>query len=47
MLRKERNPSFGKSDKNVFPEVRFVSQHIFFYCQRFALYSIFFAVDAI
>jgi hypothetical protein len=31
MLRKERNPSFGKSDKNVFPEVRFMPQHIFFY----------------
>jgi hypothetical protein len=35
MLRKERNPSFGKSDKNVFPRVRFVLQHIFFY-QRIA-----------
>jgi hypothetical protein len=31
MLRKERNPSFSMSDKNVFPEVRFVPQHIFLY----------------
>jgi hypothetical protein len=31
MLHKERNPSFGKSDKNLFPEVHFIPQHIFFY----------------
>jgi hypothetical protein len=31
MLHKERNPCFGRSDKNVFPIVRFVLQHIFFY----------------
>jgi hypothetical protein len=30
MLRKERNPSFDKSGKNVIPRVRFVLQHIFF-----------------
>jgi hypothetical protein len=30
MLRKERDPSFSKSDINVFLEVRFVPQHIFY-----------------
>jgi hypothetical protein len=29
MLRKERSPFYGKSDKTVFPEVCFVPQHIF------------------
>jgi hypothetical protein len=29
MLRKERSPFYGKSDKIVFPEVCFVPQHIF------------------
>jgi hypothetical protein len=50
MIRKERSPFHGKSDKTVFPEVYFVPQHIFIltkYLPKFCFVSNLRAIDAI
>jgi hypothetical protein len=40
MLRKERDPFYGKSDKTIFPEAYFVPQNIFI-LTKITSYSIF------
>jgi hypothetical protein len=50
MLRKERSPFHGKSDKTVFPKVDFMHQHIFIltkYLPKFCFVSSVRAIDAI